>query len=113
MNRIKRHKRIRNKIRGDENRPRLSVYKSSKNIQAQLINDESGITLVGMSTTKILDPKKTKVDEAKELGASLAKAILALDKGKYKKIVFDRGGYKYHGRIRALAEALREGGLEF
>lgn len=113
MNRITRHKRIRNKVKGTESRPRLSVFRSSKNLQVQLIDDESGRTLVGMSTTKLLDPKKTKIEEAKLLGESIAKSILGIENGKYKTIVFDRGGYRYHGRIKALADALREGGLEF
>jgi large subunit ribosomal protein L18 len=111
--RIKRHKRIRKTVIGTESKPRLAVFRSSKNLQAQLVNDEEGKTLIGMSTVKLLDSKKTKVEEAKELGAALAKSILALENGKYKKIVFDRGGFKYHGRIQALADSLREGGLEF
>lgn len=112
-NRTKRHLRIRKKITGTPERPRLAVFRSSKNIQAQLIDDISGTTLVGMSTTKLLDPKKTKIDEAKELGLEFGKKILSLENGKYKKVTFDRGGFKYHGRIKAFADSLREAGLEF
>lgn len=112
-NRTKRHKRIRKNITGTAEKPRLAVFRSSKNLQAQLINDEEGRTIIGMSTVKLLDSKKNKVDEAKELGQQLGKAILDLENGKYRQIVFDRGGFKYHGRIKALADSLREAGLEF
>lgn len=106
--RIRRHKRIRAKIKGTENRPRLSISRSSKHIEAQLIDDTSQKTILGMKDYRI--KKGTKTNRASELGALAAKQIMA--KG-YKKIVFDRGGYKYHGRIKALAEALRKGGVEF
>ncbi len=112
-NRIKRHKRIRSKVNGTSEKPRLAVFRSNKNLQAQLIDDTAAKTLIGMSTIKLLDSKKTKSDEARDLGNKLGKAILELENGKYKKIVFDRGGYRYHGRVRALAESLREAGLEF
>lgn len=107
-NRIRRHKRIRAKIKGTASRPRLSVFRSLKHIEAQLIDDVSQKTILGMKDFKF--KKKAKSDRAAGLGEEMAKEILA--KG-YKKIVFDRGGYQYHGRIKALAEALRKGGVEF
>ena len=107
-NRIRRHNRIRAKIKGTSDRPRLSVFRSLKHIEAQLIDDRAQKTILGMKDLKI--KKGTKTDHASGLGEAIAKEILA--KG-YKKIVFDRGGYQYHGRIKALAEALRKGGLEF
>lgn len=101
QNRIKRHKRIRAVIKGTKDRPRLSVFRSNKYIYAQLIDDSKGITLLNAG-----GPKKT----ALKIGESLAKR--ALDKG-IKKVVFDRGGYRYHGQVKTLAEAARQGGLEF
>lgn len=114
--RIKRHMRIRQKIRGTPERPRLCVFKSLKHIYAQIIDDtppEGSRTLVSAST---LDPeirgkiKSDNVEAARLVGQVLAQRALA--KG-IKKVVFDRGGYPYHGKVRALAEAAREGGLEF
>ena len=98
------------KVRGTDDRPRLSVYRSNKNLVAQILNDEKGITLLGMSTKKIIKKGVKKTEAAKTLGLELAKK--AIDK-KIKKIVFDRGSYRYLGRIKILAEALREGGLDF
>ena len=103
-----RHRRLRAKISGTKARPRLSVFRSNMHMEAQLIDDVSGKTIFGAGDLKI--KKGTKSQKAQSLGALLAKELLA--KG-YKKIVFDRGGYKYHGRIRALAESLRSGGIEF
>jgi len=114
--RIKRHMRIRQKIRGTPERPRLCVFKSLKHIYAQITDDtplEGSRTLVSAST---LDPeirgkiKSDNVEAARLVGQVLAQRALA--KG-IKKVVFDRGGYPYHGKVRALAEAAREGGLEF
>lgn len=106
-----RHKRVRAKINGTKECPRLSVFRSSQHIYAQLIDDVKGKTLVSFSDEKIKDSKKMdKTQVAKEVGISLAKKAL---KEKIEKIVFDRGGYKYHGRIKALAEGAREGGLKF
>jgi len=113
--RIRRKKRVRKKVFGTQERPRLSVYRSLKHIYAQIIDDTKGHTLVACST---LSPElreelkgKTKNKEAaKKVGLLLAKK--ALEKG-IKKVVFDRGYYKYHGRVKALAEGAREGGLEF
>ena len=102
------HARIRAKLSGTGARPRLSVYRTLGNIYAQVIDDQSGTTLVSASTIKL----KTggNVAAAKEIGKEVAEK--AVEKG-IKKVVFDRGGYLYHGRIKALADAAREAGLEF
>ena len=102
------HARIRAKLSGTGERPRLSVYRSLNNIYAQVIDDQKGETLVSASTIKL----KTggNVASAKEIGKTVAE--LAVAKG-IKKVVFDRGGFLYHGRIKALADAAREAGLEF
>ena len=112
-NRFKRHKRIRQKVHGTDVKPRLAVFRSNKNIQVQLIDDNAEKTIIGMSTNTLKKTKLTKTQEAMELGKELGKKILDLEKGKYKTIVFDRGGYKYHGRVKALADGLRESGLSF
>lgn len=106
------HGRVRKKISGTEARPRLNVFRSNKNIYAQLIDDEAGVTLVSANTQdKSLDLDSTSnVDAAAAVGKLVAER--AIDKG-YKAVVFDRGGYIYHGRVKALAEAAREAGLEF
>jgi large subunit ribosomal protein L18 len=91
-------------------RPRLSVFRSSKNIYAQVIDDAKGVTLAAASSLEAKDAKGADVDAAAKVGALIAKR--ALDKG-LKDVVFDRGGYIYHGRIKALAEAAREAGLNF
>ena len=109
--RKKRHNRVRRTLSGTAERPRLNVYRSNKNIYAQLIDDVNGVTLASASTVdKELEINGSNVDAAKAVGAAVAKR--AIDKG-YKSVVFDRGGYLYHGRIKALAEAAREEGLEF
>ena len=102
------HNRIRAKLSGTAERPRLNVYRSLNHIYAQVIDDQSGQTLVSASTIKL----KTggNVAAAKEIGKSVAEK--AVEKG-IKKVVFDRGGYLYHGRVKALADAAREAGLEF
>jgi large subunit ribosomal protein L18 len=101
--RDRRRTRIRAKIKGTAERPRLSVFRSNKHISAQLIDDVAGETLVASSGGG-------NVAAAGEVGRDLAKKALEL---KIKNVVFDRGGYKYHGRVKALAEAARENGLEF
>jgi len=111
----RRRKRVRKKIKGSGLRPRLAVYKSLNHIYVQLINDEEQRTLVGASSLtpeikKSLDDKKTRTEISKSVGTYMAK--LAKDKG-ISKIVFDRNRYRYHGRVRSLAEGAREGGLEF
>lgn len=102
------HSRIRRKLAGTTERPRLNVYRSLNHIYAQVIDDQKGETLVSASTIKM----KTggNVAAAKEIGKTIAE--LAVAKG-IKKVVFDRGGFLYHGRIKALADAAREAGLEF
>jgi large subunit ribosomal protein L18 len=102
------HTRIREKLSGTGARPRLAVFRSLNNIYAQVIDDEQGVTLASASTIK----SKTggNVAAAKEIGKAIAEAATA--KG-IKQVVFDRGGFLYHGRIKALAEAAREAGLEF
>lgn len=107
--RVKRHLRVRGKISGTAECPRLCVYRSIKNIYAQIIDDEAGVTLVALSTVKS-EEYGGNVEAAKKLGNELAK--LALEKG-IKDVVFDRAGYLYHGRVQALAEGAREGGLNF
>ncbi|MDR2267684.1 MAG: 50S ribosomal protein L18 [Christensenellaceae bacterium] len=112
--RQKRHLRLRSKVSGTPVIPRLSVYRSLKNIYTQIIDDESGVTLVAASTMeKDIASKldgKTKVAAASIVGEAIA--VKALEKG-IKKIVFDRGGYLYTGRIQAVADGARKGGLEF
>lgn len=106
--RERRHKRIRKKIRGTLEKPRLSVYRSLKYIYAQLIDDTKGHTIVS-ATSLGLNGKGSKTDKARECGKILANK--AKEKG-ISNVVFDRGGYKYHGRVKALAEGAREGGLK-
>ncbi len=110
-NRKKRHNRIRKKISGTSERPRLSVFRSNKNIYAQIIDDTKGITLVFTSSVgKDFDGVGNNKEAAKKIGKDIAKK--ALDKG-IKEVVFDRGGYIYHGRVKELAEGAREAGLQF
>ena len=110
--RKKRHMRVRKDLFGTEERPRLNVFRSNKHIYAQLIDDINGITLASASTVdKEFDADATgNSDAAKKVGELIAKR--ALDKG-HKNVVFDRGGYLYHGRVKTLADAAREAGLEF
>jgi len=111
--RYRRHRRVRAKIKGTSRIPRLYVFRSNKHIYAQLIDDEKGKTLLSVSDREIkrkAKSEKRKTASAHEVGQILAKK--ALEK-KFEKIVFDRGGYKYHGRIKALADGAREGGLKF
>ena len=109
--RIKRHKRVRAKIAGTPERPRLNVFRSETNIYAQIIDDTKGITLVSASSLeKGFECEGTKTDAAKKVGMMVAERAKA--KG-IDTVVFDRGGYLYHGRVQALAEGAREGGLNF
>ena len=109
--RLVRHARVRKKISGTPERPRLSVYKSLTGIYAQIIDDVNGKTLVAASTLdKEVKTKASNIEAAKEVGTLVAKRAT---KAGIKTIVFDRGGYQYHGKVKALAEAAREGGLEF
>ena len=106
-----RHKRVRTKISGTSERPRLSVYRSNKGIYAQVIDDVAAKTLVAASTLdKEVKTKASNIEAAKEVGDLIAKRAI---KAGIKTVVFDRGGYIYHGKIKALAEAAREAGLEF
>lgn len=110
-NRIKRHKRVRAKISGTAERPRLNVFRSSKHIYAQLIDDTAGVTICSASTVeKDFDGYGGNVEAAKKVGLKLAER--AKDKG-VTQAVFDRSGYVYHGRVAALADGAREGGLNF
>ena len=110
--RQRRHRRVRRKISGTAERPRLCVFRSLKHIYAQIIDDEKGVTLVAASTLspEIRGSYGGNVAAAKRVGALIASK--ALEAG-IRRVVFDRGGYAYHGRVKALAEAAREGGLEF
>ena len=111
IQRQKRHKRIRGKITGTTECPRLCVYRSLSNIQAQIIDDVKGVTLVTASSYgKGFEGNGGNKAAAREVGKTLAK--LALEKG-IENVVFDRGGYLYHGRVLELAEGAREGGLKF
>ena len=112
--RERRHLRVRKKISGTSDRPRLCVYRSANHIYAQVVNDSSGTTLAAAST---LEPEvrsqvagKSKVDEAKTIGELVAKRAQASG---ITRVVFDRGGFMYHGRVKALADAAREAGLAF
>ena len=109
--RMKRHQRVRGKISGTAERPRLSVFRSENNIYAQIIDDVAGRTLVSASSVeKGFEGSGGNVEAAKKVGAKVAER--ALQKG-IEEVVFDRGGYIYHGRVQALAEGAREGGLKF
>ncbi|MCK5413071.1 MAG: 50S ribosomal protein L18 [Candidatus Pacebacteria bacterium] len=105
----RRHNRVRSKIFGTAEIPRLSVFRSNKGIFVQIINDDLGVTMASESEKSVKD-SKTKVDIAKEVGKLIAQK--AQEKN-ITKVVFDRGGYKYHGRIKAVAEGARESGLIF
>ncbi|TFG66780.1 MAG: 50S ribosomal protein L18 [Gemmatimonadales bacterium] len=113
--RAKRHRRVRKKVRGTADRPRLVVFRSLKNMEGQLVNDDLGVTLLGVSTRLPLS-----VDSEKEMSTKVAASFAA---GKHlaekaresgiEGIVFDRGGYQYHGRVKAFADGARAGGLDF
>jgi large subunit ribosomal protein L18 len=105
----RRHARIRAKVKGTSERPRLAVYKSNRYLHAQIIDDEAGKTLVSGSTKDVSKGAK-KMDAAKELGVELAKRAKAAG---ISTVVFDRGGFRYTGRVSTLADAAREGGLKF
>jgi large subunit ribosomal protein L18 len=117
VTRARRHQRIRKKVWGTAERPRLVVYRSLKNIEGQLVNDEDSRTLVGLSTLDATlrdfaaeGDKNPRVQHARAAGKALA--ARAREQG-IEAVVFDRGGYKYHGRVKAFAEGAREGGLKF
>lgn len=109
--RIKRHMRIRNKISGTPERPRLNVFRSGKHIYAQIIDDINGVTLVSASTMdKDFDGYGGNKEAAKKIGKTIAERAAQKN---ITEVIFDRGGYVYHGRIKELAEGAREGGLKF
>ena len=114
ISRVRRHTRIRTRVQGTEARPRLSVFRSLTNVYAQVIDDTKGITLVSASSLddeiKQTAKGKKKTDVSKLVGTLVAKR--AKEKG-VTMVAFDRGGFKYHGRVKALAEAVREQGLKF
>ena len=116
--RARRHARVTQKVRGTAERPRLVVHRSLRNIEGQIVDDDRGLTLLGVSTLTAGDPSG--IEDADEMtpkvaasyAAGLALAAKAREKG-IERIVFDRGGYLYHGRVRAFAEGARAGGLDF
>ena len=108
--RTRRHERVREKVRGSAARPRLAVFRSLTHIYAQLVDDDAGRTLVAASSLDAKDAKGKKTEVAKSVGTALG------DRAKQKgvtEVVFDRGGYRYHGRVKALGDAARAGGLIF
>lgn len=107
--RMRRHARVRTKISGTADRPRLSVYRSNANITAQIIDDVKGVTLCACSSVDLKLENGGNVVAAKTVGTELAKRA---KKAKITEVVFDRGGYIYHGRVQALADAAREAGLK-
>lgn len=109
--RLKRHKRVRSKVSGSNERPRLNVFRSAKHIYAQLIDDNAGVTLCSASSLdKEFAGSTGNSEAAKKVGEAVAKKAVKLG---ITDVVFDRGGYIYHGRVRALAEGARDGGLKF
>ena len=111
LERARRHKRVRTKVSGTAERPRLCIYRSNTNIYAQIIDDVQGMTLASASTLdKAVKTKHANIEAAKEVGALIAKR--ATEKN-ITEVVFDRGGYIYHGVVKELAEAARENGLKF
>ena len=113
--RARRHRRVRSKVEGTAERPRLVVFRSNRGIFAQLVDDQTGRTLAGASWTGLGDTQgdtaqRSKIDQARAVGEALADAA---KKAGIERCVFDRGGYLYHGRVKALAEGAREGGLRF
>lgn len=112
MKRVIRHKRIRKRVWGASNAPRLAVFRSNKHVYAQIVDDSAHKTIVSASDVqeKKSNEKMNRVEKAFEIGLKIAEAASGK---KIKKVVFDRGGYKYHGRIKALAEGARKGGLSF
>lgn len=110
VSRLRRHARVRAKISGTAEAPRLCVYRSNKNIEAQIIDDVKGVTLVSSSSMTLKLENGSNIEAAAAVGKDIAEKAIAK---KITTIVFDRSGYVYHGRIKALAEAAREAGLKF
>lgn len=107
QSRKKIHRRIRKNIQGTARRPRLSIYRSNRSIYCQLIDDRNGVTLASAQSSA---SDSSKIDQAKQVGKAIAESAKKLN---VSAAVFDRGGYLYHGRVKALAEGAREGGLQF
>ena len=110
LSRVRRHARVRRKISGTAECPRLCLYRSNKNIEAQIIDDVKGVTLVSSSSMVLKLENGSNIEAAAKVGKDIAEKALA---AKVEKVVFDRSGYIYHGRVKALAEAAREAGLKF
>lgn len=110
VQRLMRHKRVRKNISGTSEMPRLNVFRSNSQIYAQIINDETGTTLASSSSVQLKIKNGGNIEGAKLVGADIAKKA---KEANISKVVFDRGGYQYHGRVEALADAARENGLEF
>ena len=110
ISRVRRHARVRRKVSGTAECPRLCLYRSNKNIEAQIIDDVKGVTLVRSSSMTLKLENGSNIEAAAKVGKDLAEKALA---AKIEKVVFDRSGYIYHGRVAALAEAAREAGLKF
>ncbi len=108
--RQKRHRRLRSRIAGTADRPRLAVYRSLNQIYAQVIDDRSGRTLAAASSLDVKDSKAKRAEAAKAVGAKIAEKAKAAG---IEEVIFDRGGYRYHGRVKALADAARSNGLRF
>ena len=106
--RVRRHLRVRKAVQGTAERPRLVVYRSLKHITAQLVDDDTAHTIATVTSTKVGEGKKS--EKSLEVGKQIA--VVAKEKG-ITRVVFDRGGYQYHGRVKAVADGAREGGLEF
>lgn len=119
-NKIRRHRRVRSKIKGSKKIPRVSVFRSNEHLYVQLIDDAAGKTIIGVSDMETQKGKKIKKDKIEKLGSKSNRASVlgttlgkqAIEKG-ITKVVFDRGSYRYHGRVKALAEELRKAGLKF
>ena len=110
VSRLRRHARVRAKLSGTKEAPRLCVYRSNKNIEAQIIDDVKGVTLVSSSSMALKLDNGSNIEAAGKVGKDIAEKALAKN---IKKVVFDRSSYIYHGRVKALAEAAREAGLDF
>jgi large subunit ribosomal protein L18 len=108
--RLKRRRRVRAKVRGSAERPRISVFRSNRGVFAQLIDDDAGRTLASVSWTEDALKELPRLDQARRAGATLAERAKSAG---IERAVFDRGGYQFHGRVKALAEGAREAGLEF
>jgi len=114
--RRRRHRRVRRKVAGTDQRPRLAVFRSARHIYGQLIDDDRGVTLYGIASSapgvreRLAECEGGKIDVSRRVGKMFAERAV---EGGLKRVVFDRGGYKFHGRVRAFAEGAREGGLEF